>query len=165
MRSAARNAVRGDTEPAAPFLDPDLPGHVAAMTLTFEQLYEALRRLSPDDGMSLTAASTLRRLQRFGPHRLSDLAVAERVTQPAMTQLVSRLEREGLAERRGDPDDGRVVLVHLTEEGDHHVRHRRTTRARRLAELLEHLPVADRDAVIAALPGLDRLAALPPPSP
>jgi DNA-binding MarR family transcriptional regulator len=144
----------------APFLGPDLPEDVAVLTLTFERLYEALRRLTPADGLSLTASSTLRRLQRSGPHRLSDLAAAEQVTQPAMTQLVSRLEREGLAQRRGDPADGRVVLVHLTEAGEHQVRRRRTTRARRLGDLLERLPAADRDAVIAALPGLDRLASL-----
>jgi DNA-binding MarR family transcriptional regulator len=164
MRSA-RNAVPVDTDPAAPFLDPGLPGDVAAMTLTFERLYEVLRRLTPDDGMSLTASSTLRRLQRFGPHRLSDLAVAERITQPAMTQLVSRLEREGLAERRGDPGDGRVVLVHITPDGEHQVRSRRTVRARRLGELLAQLPAEDRDAVLAARPGLDRLAALPTRTP
>ena len=162
MESVVRNAVPVDT---GPFLDPDLPADVAAMTLTFERLYEVLRRLTPDDGMSLTAASTLRRLQRSGPHRLSDLATAERVTQPAMTQLVSRLEREGLAERRGDPADGRVVLVHLTGEGEHQVRRRRTVRARRLGDLLEQLPAADRDAVVAALPGLDRLSSLSPPAP
>ena len=61
--------------------------------------------------LSLTTASTLATLDRSGPVRLSDLAAREGVTQPSMTALVSRLERDGLAERSGDPDDRRAVNV------------------------------------------------------
>ena len=126
----------------------------------FERLFEALRRLTPPDGMSLTTASTLRRLDRHGDHRLSDLAAAEGVTQPAMTQLVSRLERDGLAERRGDPADGRVVVVRITAAGRSAVRRRRANRAGRLAVLITAMPPQDRDAIEAALPALDRLGDL-----
>ncbi|MBO0851067.1 MAG: MarR family transcriptional regulator, partial [Pseudonocardia sp.] len=83
--------------------------------------------------MSLTTASTLARLDLTGPSRLSDLAAREGVTQPAMTQLVSRLERQGLAERRGHPDDRRVVMVHLTASGRSTLAQRRSHRADRLA--------------------------------
>ncbi len=76
-----------------------------------------LRRDSQPSGLSLTAASTLRNLELNGPRRLTDLAADESVTQPAMTQLVSRLERDGLAERTTDPTDGRVVLVRVTPAG------------------------------------------------
>src|SRR5262245_11016968 len=87
------------------------------LVLTFERVFALLRRLNPPDGLSLTAASTLRALEQAGPHRLSDLAASERVTQPAMTQLVSRLERTGLARRSADPADRRVVLVQITDAG------------------------------------------------
>ena len=126
----------------------------------FERLFELMRRLTPPDGTSLTAASTLRRLERHGAHRLSDLAVAEGVTQPAMTQLVSRLERDGLAGRAGHPDDGRVVVVSITPAGRRAVRRRRAARAERLSALLAALPAADRAAIAAALPALDRLGGL-----
>ena len=76
--------------------DPDLLRTVNS----FDRVLRLLRRLTTPDGLSLTAASTLYRLDEFGAHRLSDLAVAEGVTQPGMTQLVSRLQRDGLAERR-----------------------------------------------------------------
>jgi DNA-binding MarR family transcriptional regulator len=114
-------------------------------------------RLTPADGTSLTAASTLRRLEQSGPHRLCDLAVAEGVTQPAMTQLVSRLERGGLATRGGDPADGRVVVVRITAAGRELLRRRRAARADRLSGLLADLDPADRAAIVAALPALDRL--------
>jgi DNA-binding MarR family transcriptional regulator len=126
----------------------------------FERLFEALRRLAPPDGMSLTTASTLRRLERRGDHRLCDLAAAEGVTQPAMTQLVSRLERDGLAGRYADPADGRVVVVRISEAGREVVRRRRADRAERLAALVGALPEADRVAIEAALPALDRLGDL-----
>jgi DNA-binding MarR family transcriptional regulator len=32
-----------------------------------------------------------------------------------MTQLITRLEKEGLARRDGDPADGRAVVVSITE--------------------------------------------------
>ena len=129
--------------------------------MVLERLFESLRRLNASDGLSLTAASTLRRLEQAGAHRLSDLAVAEGVTQPAMTQLVSRLERDNLAARGSDPGDGRVVVVRVTPAGRERLRRRRANRAKRLAELLAALDPADRAAIEAALPALDRLAHLP----
>jgi DNA-binding MarR family transcriptional regulator len=135
----------------------------ARVTVTFERLFELLRRLTADS-TSLTAASTLRRLDQFGDHRLSDLAIAEGVTQPAMTQLVSRLERGGLVARAGDRTDGRVVVVCVTDAGRELVRRRRQVRTARLAELLTDLSPADRAAIIAALPALDRLSGSAPRS-
>lgn len=126
----------------------------------FERFYEALRRLTPRSELSLTAASTLRRLERSGPHRLSELYAPEGVSQPAMTQLVTRLEREGLAYRSSDPADGRVVIVSITEEGRDAVARRRDGRARALAELLEQLPEDEHAALLAALPALQRLGDL-----
>jgi DNA-binding MarR family transcriptional regulator len=125
---------------------------------TFERLFALLRRLNPPQDVSLTAASTLRTLERDGPHRLSGLAAKEGVTQPAMTQVVSRLERDALAERDTDPADGRVVLVRITAAGRDLLRHRRQTRAARLAVLMDALAPEDRAAIMAALPALDRLS-------
>jgi DNA-binding MarR family transcriptional regulator len=126
----------------------------------FERLVGLLRRLTAPDGMSLTAASTLYRLHESGAHRLSDLAVAEGVTQPAMTQLVSRLERDGLAGRNSDPADGRVVVVEITDAGRERVLRRRHVRAEKLAELMAGLPAEDRAALVTSLRVADRLAEL-----
>jgi DNA-binding MarR family transcriptional regulator len=125
---------------------------------SFDRVLRLLRRLTTPDGLSLTAASTLYRLDEYGAHRLSDLAVAEEVTQPGMTQLVSRLQRGGLAERKSDPDDGRVVVVEITTAGREVVRLRRQARAEKLAELLADLSTQERAAVVTSLRVLDRLA-------
>jgi DNA-binding MarR family transcriptional regulator len=44
------------------------------------------------------------------------------VETPAITGLVTRLERNGLVERVHDLDDRRVVNVSITDEGEHFVR-------------------------------------------
>jgi DNA-binding MarR family transcriptional regulator len=49
--------------------------------------------------------------------RITELAVHEGITQPAMTLLVDRLERRRWVERTADPLDGRAVLVRLTRTG------------------------------------------------
>ena len=135
---------------------PDDPRIAAA----FDRFGEALRRLTPRDELSLTAASTLRRLERSGPHRLSDLFGPEGITQPAMTQLVTRLEREGLAARGSDPADGRVVVVSITDAGRAAITRRRERRAAALAEVLRRLAPEDRAALDAAVPALERLGGL-----
>jgi DNA-binding MarR family transcriptional regulator len=47
--------------------------------------------------------------------RMSELAARAHLSKQTMTQLVLRLERDGLVERRPDPSDGRAVLTYLTK--------------------------------------------------
>ena len=138
-----------------PVQDVDAGAHTIISTL--DRLFRLLRRILPPDNLSLTAASALKRLEAGETLRLTDLSVLEGITQPAMTQLVSRLEKDNLAERVKDPSDGRVVLIRITGAGREALRARREVRAQRLGELLAALPDADREAIVAALPALDRL--------
>jgi MarR family transcriptional regulator, organic hydroperoxide resistance regulator len=46
--------------------------------------------------------------------RMGELARRARLSKQAMTELVPRLERDGLVERRTDPSDGRASLIFLT---------------------------------------------------
>ena len=151
-------------EPTTDLLERPLPASPAASDLAaaVEGLTTLLRRLPLRPAISLTAASTLRTLDHDGPQRLSDLAVRERVTQPAMTQLVTRLERDGLAERRADPLDARVVLVGITAGGAALLRERRAARTAQLDGLIATLPAADRERILAATPALLRLAEAAP---
>jgi DNA-binding MarR family transcriptional regulator len=123
------------------------------------RLLSLIRWLSPP-GMSLTSAATLNTLERCGPCRLTELAAAEGVTQPAMTQLVGRLAETGLVVRCADPGDGRVVHVQLTDEGRQLVARRRAFRTERLSGLLTQLSKADQDALAAALPAINALVSL-----
>ncbi len=94
-----------------------------------------LRRLRhTDDASGLTPArlSVLSVLVFAGPQTLGDLARAERVRPPTISNLVSGLEREQLVRRTVDPEDRRIVRVAATSRG-----RRVLERARRLR--LDHL--------------------------
>ena len=135
-----------------------------ALGHAFEQVVAWLRRTRSTTDISATALSLLDRLDLAGAQRITDLAAAEGVTQPAMTSLVNRLEGRGWARRDADPADGRAILVHLTEPGRERLRRHREDRSRRLADRLALLDEADQRALLAALPALTRLAAVPDPS-
>jgi DNA-binding MarR family transcriptional regulator len=53
-----------------------------------------------------------------GPRRITELAELEGLAQPTMTALVKRLEQQGCVKRERPPDDGRVVLLSLTNAGE-----------------------------------------------
>jgi DNA-binding MarR family transcriptional regulator len=125
-----------------------------------ERLVTWLRRSTAVPGVSTTARLTLHRLHAGGPARISDLARLEGVTQPAMTGLVNRLEADGLVRRGPDPTDARAALVAITDPGRAFVEARRADRVRVLTERLDRLSDAERAAILAALPALDRLSHL-----
>jgi DNA-binding MarR family transcriptional regulator len=52
-----------------------------------------------------------------GPRRITELTELEGLAQPTMTLLVRRLQERGWVQREGMPDDGRVVLVRITDAG------------------------------------------------
>jgi DNA-binding MarR family transcriptional regulator len=52
-----------------------------------------------------------------GPRTITELTGLEGIAQPTMTLLVKRLHEKGWVKREGLPDDGRVVIVSLTEAG------------------------------------------------
>jgi DNA-binding MarR family transcriptional regulator len=137
----------------------------AAATAELELLSErlaalitGLSRVARDSvAISRTRLSVLFSLQTAGPARITDLARAEHITQPSMTVLVSRLEQDGLVERRPDPGDGRVVNVAITSEGIAVLEQARAARSKALQARLARLTPAEHAALLAALPALDNL--------
>jgi DNA-binding MarR family transcriptional regulator len=131
-----------------------------ALATDFERIVGLVRSLSPPGGLSMTAAATLAGIERLGPQRLTLLAAREGVTQPAMTQLISRLEEAGLVRREPSQEDGRVVLVAITDEGRATLTHRRAARRERLAVIIAQLSPEHRAALAIALPALDAIASV-----
>ncbi|MDT5195809.1 MAG: hypothetical protein QOH20_2563 [Mycobacterium sp.] len=120
-----------------------------------------LRHLSDRTGMGLTASMALGTLDREGPARVTALAAAASIGQPAMTELVQRLARQGLVIRVDDPGDGRAALVTITDAGRALLDAQRRDRRDRLADLLAALPADDEVtltlAMHVALPVIRRL--------
>jgi DNA-binding MarR family transcriptional regulator len=128
-----------------------------ALVSVLEEVTRLVRRLATFGDLSLTAAMVLARLDREGPVRLTELAVSEGLSQPGMTQLVTRLERDGLVQRQASAGDRRGVLVAVTDAGSTLIATRRAERAAALNALMNRLDGDDRAAIAAALPALSRL--------
>ena len=129
----------------------------AELVLVLEHLVTFIRQVSTVGDLSVAASSALNRLGRDGPHGLTELAHAQRVSQPGMTQLITRMEREGLVRRTANSDDRRAVLVEATDAGLDLLERRRAERTKALQHLLDRLDPQDRAAIAAALPALARL--------
>ncbi|WP_460864444.1 MarR family winged helix-turn-helix transcriptional regulator [Rhodococcus aerolatus] len=115
------------------------------------------RRTAPVSDLPTSSLSALDALDVLGPHRVSELAARERLTQPGMTSLVTRLVDEGLVTRAADPSDGRVAVVSITDAGRACLAGVRLARADDLRRRLTHLTDEDRRALAAAIPALTRL--------
>jgi DNA-binding MarR family transcriptional regulator len=127
-------------------------------TATAEALDEvtrfAFRRLETLGQIGLSAVATLATLDSSGPCRLTELARHEGISQPSMTAMVTRLERQNLAERRRDPADGRIVLVAITGAGQDMLRRRRTGRIAFLSSLMGALDPTEQRALADAAAAL-----------
>jgi len=108
---------------------------------------------------SRTEVSLLNTLS-YGPRRITELAEFERLAQPTMTQLVKRLERDGLVTRERQADDGRVVLVDLTAAGIAAVEDFRAQASAALGRCLTEMPDEQVDALAAATETLTQLVTL-----
>lgn len=133
---------------------------IAALTRVLEDFTRMHIRLPAGRRLSFTTLSVLHTLAGDGPKRLTELAGSEQVTQSAITQMVTKLEREGLVERHPDPSDGRAVLVQVTAAGAAIVDGRRAERVARLTDLADRLTEPERAAIALALPALARMVEL-----
>ncbi len=130
--------------------------HAAAILL--------VRHLSYGQGQSLTSSTVLALLDDEGSARISVLAAASGVTQPSMTELVGRLQREGMVTRFTDPQDARATLVDITARG----RAKRVKLQKsihdRMVELLDMLPAEEQATLSLAMrvasPLIDQLTEL-----
>lgn len=134
--------------------------NVSDFAMVFEDLTRIFIRLPSIEKLSFTTLSVLHTLSLKSPMRLTELTVNEQVTQSAITQLVTRLERDGLVERRPDPNDGRVVQVHITALGANVIDSRRLNRMTKLSKFSEGLTEEEKRAIASAIPALRRLVEL-----
>jgi DNA-binding MarR family transcriptional regulator len=127
---------------------PDPPDGVPADELheTANLVHSAALRLlrrarTADSGMDLDGprASLLSVLVFTGPQPVTRLAEIEQVSAPAISKLVTALERDGLVERRPAEDDRRVVLVTARPAGRTLLERGRAARVALVADLLAEL--------------------------
>lgn len=110
-----------------------------------------VRHLADRQGLAFTSVLVLSILDSGGPTRLTALAAAEGVSQPSMSQLVQRLERQGVVARVSDPDDGRATLVAITDKGRALMAERQSALRCRLVDFLTTLSTEDEAALALAM--------------
>jgi DNA-binding MarR family transcriptional regulator len=115
---------------------------------------------SAPDGLGFVGMATLRHLVRHGPRTITELADGDAVTTQAVSLRVRPLEEAGWVIRTADAADGRRTIVVVTESGRAVVEAAESSTRGALARAVRRLPVADRKTVAAAVPALERLAAL-----
>jgi DNA-binding MarR family transcriptional regulator len=92
-----------------------------------------------------------------GPRRITELAATEALAQPTVTQLVDRMERHGLVERRRPEGDGRVVLVAISDLGRGRLEALRGRAREVMRETLSELDEEQLTELVAAAETLGRL--------
>ncbi|MEU7860642.1 MarR family transcriptional regulator [Nonomuraea sp. NPDC049141] len=85
------------------------------------------------------------------PYGMSELGTVLGLAKSSLTGLVDRTERNGLVERKPDPQDSRAVRVALTRKGAKLVDEFYAETCRRVEELTSGFAPAERDTLAALL--------------
>ncbi|MGW1005951.1 MarR family winged helix-turn-helix transcriptional regulator [Streptomyces sp. NPDC002520] len=86
------------------------------MTIFARRARATAGRMHPE--LSLVSYTLLGHLEERGGCRATDLAAHYALDKSTVSRQVAALERSGLIERRLDPEDHRVQVLHLTEAGE-----------------------------------------------
>jgi DNA-binding MarR family transcriptional regulator len=115
-----------------------------------------------EDGfnISFAAARLLARLHDNGPTRISELAVAERCSQPTITNHVKRLEAAQLVDRAADPRDARAWMIKLTKKGNQQLTLMRHSIGTSLEPYLATMSKRDLKALRDGVEAMQRLMAV-----
>lgn len=96
------------------------------------------------EGFEWTSHVLLRNLAALGPMRASDVAGCLHLDPSTVSRQVAGLVRDGLLERRSDPNDGRASILVPTEAGSAVIAEQD---ARRVAYFADMLSSWDRDEI------------------
>jgi DNA-binding MarR family transcriptional regulator len=131
----------------------------------FGELFRAVyltfhRRDGPRGQLPGASAGVLEHLALAGPLTIGEAAAHLRRAQSVVSEIVGRLERQGLLEREADPADRRRTLVWLTAAGQAALRrHREVLSEDLLAVALSRMDPGQAAALLGGLRALVQSAA------
>lgn len=138
---------------------PDVAEVAGALRVSIGLLVRRLRQIRTEGELTLPESSALSRLDRGGATTSSELARREQISPQSMGATLGALEARGLAERQPDPDDGRRIVISITETGRQVLGDRRDQRTQRIAKALSAgFTEAELQQLRTAVPLLERLA-------
>ena len=120
---------------------------VELLTVTHRRVARGVTAVLAEDGATLDGYRLLRALAGGNGRSMGELVAALHLPAPTLTRVVDSAVDAALVYRLPDPDDGRKVVVHLSEPG--------RARLSRLEALVRAL-----ESALATSLGADRVAAL-----
>ncbi|MFI5633684.1 MarR family winged helix-turn-helix transcriptional regulator [Streptomyces sp. NPDC051664] len=137
----------------------DTDGIAAALFASVSLLVRRIRQVPTEGGLTMPERQALSLLDRGGPATSSELARQAQITAQAMGATLSALQARGLVERRADPEDGRRVILTVTDAGRQELTDKRNARTELLSRALTgtFTPV-ELEQLAAVAPLLERLA-------
>ena len=131
-----------------------------ALQSSVRLLVQRLRQTQAVEGdLTSSETSALARIDRVGPTTAAELARLERISPQSMGATLGALEERGLVGRAPDPDDGRRLIMSLTDEGQQLLRRRRQARNELLSHALaDGFTRAELAQLLVAAPLIERLA-------
>ncbi|MEY9875843.1 DNA-binding MarR family transcriptional regulator [Streptacidiphilus sp. MAP12-33] len=103
------------------------------------------------NSMDRAAFLLLNRLDRTGPVGVKALAQAMGIDSSTVTRQVAPLVDCGLVDRVPNPDDGRAVLLELSEQGRGRLSEVRASRQELMRMLLDDWPREEQESFVALL--------------
>jgi DNA-binding MarR family transcriptional regulator len=116
----------------------DVSEVAGALRVAVGLLVRKLRQPLNEGELTIAESSALGRLERSGPATSSDLARLDRISPQSMGVTVAALLERGLIERSRDPEDGRRIVLSITEAGRRMVHDKRGARTEQIAAALRN---------------------------
>ncbi|CAN5422811.1 MarR family transcriptional regulator [soil metagenome] len=137
---------------------PQVDQIAGALFVSVGMVRRRLRQQQVSGDLSFPETAALARLDRCGPATSAELARQEQISPQSMGATLGALQDRGLIARSADPEDGRRVVLTLTDTGRRALRDRRQERVEQLAHGLAGFTAAELDILQAAAPLIERLA-------
>jgi len=138
---------------------PDLSREASDLRIATFRLARRMRTQRAVDSMSDGQFAVLAGLFIHGAHTLTQLADRERVSAPAMNRTVNCLQDAGYIRRSADENDGRKVVIDLTDEGRAVVDETARRRDAWVEEALAEIEPAEREILAKAAAIMQRMVA------
>ena len=116
--------------------DLDPHGVAEALTASLSVLARRVHQVQPGGGLSMPERNALSCLDRLGPTTTAVLAREVQITAQAMGMTIKALRTRGLIERHADAEDGRRVVLTMTEAGSQALKDKRNARTELMARAL-----------------------------
>src|SRR3984957_11500835 len=138
---------------------PDVTEVAGTLRVAVGLVVRKLRQAPYAGELTLAESSALSRLERGGPATSSDLARVDRISPQSMGVTVAALLERGQIERSRDPEDGRRIVLSITEAGRRIVHDKRGARTEQIAAALgDGFSDAELGQLMSVVPLIERLA-------